>query len=110
MVSKKVLANRQDISTSDANAGSSAAPANYIVTSSQADVKNYARNGDDLQIEFQDGRVQNIKGFFANGTAFHNLIFMNGGERWIADFSNAVDKGGDGVNDPLVTYEKIEDG
>ncbi|KFX78037.1 hypothetical protein KR98_16205, partial [Ralstonia solanacearum] len=85
-------------------------PANFLVAAHKDDVANYARSGNDLILEFKDGRELRIQGFFANGADFHNLVFQQDGEVLVlADFDAALTADGDGILDSAVTYEPIAD-
>ncbi|MEI3853566.1 MULTISPECIES: Ig-like domain-containing protein, partial [unclassified Ensifer] len=112
MVSSAVLNNHANVAINQ-ESGTIAAPngpANFLLSTDQKSVSNYVRQGDDLTIEFADGRVLRVQGFFANGADFNNLVFVHDGERWLTNFSQALGSGGDGLIDPLVAYERITEG
>ncbi|MGN7735979.1 Ig-like domain-containing protein, partial [Ensifer sp. 22564] len=110
MVSSAVLSNHTNVSVASGTKTIAApnGPANFLIAADQANVSNYARSGSDLVIEFADGKVVRIQGFFANGVDYNNLVFVHDNGRWLTNFSKALGNG-DGVIDPLVTYEQITD-
>ncbi|WP_037077053.1 Ig-like domain-containing protein, partial [Rhizobium mesoamericanum] len=110
MVSSAVLSNHTNVSVGSGTKTIAApnGPANFLIAADQANVSNYARSGSDLVIEFADGKLVRIQGFFANGVDYNNLVFVHDNGRWLTNFSQALGNG-DGVIDPLVTYEQITD-
>ncbi|WP_155520787.1 Ig-like domain-containing protein, partial [Ralstonia solanacearum] len=110
MASPSVLNNHTDIPVSPATKQIAApnGPANFLVAAHKDDVANYARSGNDLILEFKDGRELRIQGFFTNGADFHNLIFQQDGQV-LAGFDGALTADGDGILDSAVTYEPIAD-
>ncbi|MGL3336746.1 Ig-like domain-containing protein [Pseudomonas aeruginosa] len=86
-----------------------AQPANIILSSSKEDVANYSRVGNDLRIEFRDGTTLDIQGFFLHGSKYNNLLFSEGDQQWLADFSQSLATATDGVDDSLVHYELLSD-
>ncbi|MDW9658554.1 BapA prefix-like domain-containing protein, partial [Sinorhizobium meliloti] len=110
MVSSAVLNNHTNVSVTPGTKTIAApnGPSNFFIAADQANVSNYARSGSDLVIEFADGKVLRIQGFFANGADFNNLVFVHDNGKWLTNFSQALGNG-DGVIDPLVTYEPISD-
>ena len=83
-------------------------PTNFHVKINQNQVENYAREGNNLTIEFKDGRSMQLRGFFDNGAGYNNLVFEHGGQRWQANFDAALQLSGDGIVDPLVTYQQLQ--
>ena len=81
--------------------------ANFLVAADQTHVKNYARSGNDLIIEFDDGKELRIESFFAHGLDY-NLVFTHDNGQWLTVFDKALG-GDDGIVDPLVDYEKLHD-
>ena len=78
-------------------------------------VSNYVKDGSDLVIEFDDGRVLRIRGFFAHGDNYNTLVFQAENDAtqegyWISDFSSAAGQGADGVLDSLVSYTFVSEG
>ncbi|NSX04783.1 Ig-like domain-containing protein [Cupriavidus gilardii] len=112
MASSAVLQNHIDVAV-PAGTSTVAAPegaANFLVAGNKDNVANYAREGNDLLIEFKDGQTLRIQGFFANGVNFNNLVFVEGESRWLATFDQALMAGGDNVLESAVVYEPIADG
>ncbi|USE81122.1 Ig-like domain-containing protein [Cupriavidus gilardii] len=112
MASSAVLQNHIDVAV-PAGTSTVAAPegaANFLVASNKDNVANYAREGNDLLIEFKDGQTLRIQGFFANGVNFNNLVFVEGDSRWLATFDQALMASGDNVLESAVVYEPIADG
>ncbi|WP_064576012.1 Ig-like domain-containing protein [Cupriavidus gilardii] len=112
MASSAVLQNHIDVAV-PAGTRTVAAPegaANFLVAGNKDNVANYAREGNDLLIEFKDGQTVRIQGFFANGVNFNNLVFVDGESRWLATFDQALMAGGDNVLESAVVYEPIADG
>ncbi|WP_043442897.1 BapA prefix-like domain-containing protein, partial [Cupriavidus sp. HPC(L)] len=112
MASSAVLQNHIDVAV-PAGTRTVAAPegaANFLVAGNKDNVANYAREGNDLLIEFKDGQTVRIQGFFANGVNFNNLVFVEGESRWLATFDQALMAGGDNVLESAVVYEPIADG
>ena len=54
-------------------------PTAFVIEGSRENVANYARENNDLIIEFNDGRVLRIRNFFAHGGNYNDLIFEAGG-------------------------------
>ena len=71
-------------------------------------MRNYACDGNDLVIEFDDGKVLRIEGFFTGGAQYNNLVFVDDNAQWLANFDPALG-GGDGIADAQVVLERIED-
>ncbi|WP_035065256.1 Ig-like domain repeat protein, partial [Nitratidesulfovibrio termitidis] len=88
--------------------GASDSPTNFFIAAEQSSVSNYAREGNDLIISFADGRELRIAQFFEHGADYHNLVFVHDGS-WLTSFDQALEASGDGILDPLVTYESIDD-
>ncbi len=112
MASSAVLQNHIDVAV-PAGTQTIAAPqgaANFLVAGNKDNVANYAREGNDLLIEFKDGQTLRIQGFFANGVNFNNLVFVQDDARWLATFDQALMAGGDNVLESAVVYEPIADG
>ncbi len=85
---------------------------NFILHVARDSVANYSRENNDLVIQFDDGKILRIRRFFEHGADYNNLVFegdaaSGGGDAWLADFTQAVGPGGDGVVDQLVTYELL---
>ncbi|MBO4121110.1 BapA prefix-like domain-containing protein [Cupriavidus gilardii] len=111
MASSAVLQNHIDVAV-PVGTKTIAAPegaANFLVAGNKDNVANYAREGNDLLIEFKDGQTLRIQGFFANGVNFNNLVFVEGESRWLATFDQALVAGGDSVLESAVVYEPIAD-
>jgi len=85
--------------------------ANFTLSVNISDIANYARTGNDLVIALKDGRNYQIKDFFAYGTHFHNLILLGSDGRYLVNFDAALtsEKGEDGILDPQVVYDKLDD-
>jgi len=112
MASSAVLQNHIDVAV-PVGTKTIAAPegaANFLVAGNKDNVANYAREGNDLLIEFKDGQTLRIQGFFANGVNFNNLVFVQDDARWLATFDQALMAGGDNVLESAVVYEPIADG
>ena len=110
MASSSVLANHINVSVSLKNQTVTAPnePTNFLVSADQQNVSNYARSGNNLVIQFNDGKIIRISDFFTHGLDFNNLVFVHDGGKWLTEFDKALG-GGDGVMDPRVTYELISD-
>ena len=111
MASSAVLQNHIDVAV-PVGTKTIAAPegaANFLVAGNKDNVANYAREGNDLLIEFKDGQTLRIQGFFANGVNFNNLVFVQDDARWLATFDQALMAGGDNVLESAVVYEPIAD-
>ena len=102
---------RIDVSLDAGAVAAPGEPAAFVLHTTRENVANYSRENNDLIIQFDDGRVVRIRGFFAHGENYNNLIFEdgNGKGNWSTDFTQAVGQGGDGIVDQLVTYEFIAD-
>ncbi|MDR2857499.1 MAG: Ig-like domain-containing protein [Novosphingobium sp.] len=94
------LAGSVDVSPSSGVIAAQSGPTDYLVAASHGDVADYAREGQDLIVEFTDGQKVRLTGFFANGFDNH-LVFSDG---TVADFTQALTSGGDGVAEALVRY------
>ncbi|WP_273865054.1 Ig-like domain-containing protein [Pseudomonas sp. B3G-3] len=112
MVPSSVLNNHGNVSVSASTSTIAAAnaPTNFLVSADKGQVSNYSRTGNDLVIEFSDGKVLLVQQFFEHGMGYNNLVFVNGSERWLTKFDKALGSGGDGIIDSLVVYEPIADG
>ena len=84
-------------------------PLNFVLTADKESISNYSRAGNDLVINFADGKTVRIKNFFNAGHPISNLIFIDDGATWLTDFSQALSANGDGVVDSNVLYEEITD-
>ena len=84
-------------------------PLNFVLTADKESISNYSRAGNDLIINFADGKTVRIKNFFNAGHPICNLIFIDDGATWLTDFSQALSANGDGVVDSNVLYEEITD-
>ncbi|WP_428414386.1 Ig-like domain-containing protein [Pararhizobium sp.] len=110
MVAQMKLSQQNDISISR-DAGIVRAPGeptNFLVSGDASTVRNYACDGNDLVIEFDDGKVLRIEGFFTGGAQYNNLVFVDDNAQWLANFDPALG-GGDGIADAQVVLERIED-
>ncbi len=109
MASSAVLQNHIDVAV-PVGTKTVAAPegaANFLVAGNKDNVANYAREGNDLLIEFKDGQTVRIQGFFANGAGYNNLVFVQDDARWLATFDQALMAGGDNILESAVVYEPI---
>ena len=84
-------------------------PQNFVLTADKESITNYSRVGNELVIEFSDGKTLRIKHFFASGKPICNLIFNDDGTTWLTNFSDALTKNGDGILDTNVYYEEIKE-
>jgi hypothetical protein len=89
--------------------------ANFALNVPRSAVANYVKDGSDLVIEFDDGRVLRIRNYFAHGDNYNDLVFEAdaGSEQqgvWVSDFSRAVGQGADGLADSLVSYTFVSKG
>jgi hypothetical protein len=89
--------------------------ANFALNVPRSAVANYVKDGSDLVIEFDDGRVLRIRNYFAHGDNYNNLVFEAdaGSEQqgvWVSDFSRAVGQSADGLADSLVSYTFVSSG
>ncbi|MDR2857878.1 MAG: Ig-like domain-containing protein, partial [Novosphingobium sp.] len=94
------LAGSVDVSPSSGVVAARSGPTDYLVAASHGDVADYAREGQDLVIAFGNGETVRLTGFFASGFDNH-LVFSDG---TVADFTQALTSGGDGVAEALVRY------
>ncbi|WP_422537782.1 BapA prefix-like domain-containing protein, partial [Bartonella apis] len=84
-------------------------PHNFVLTADKESITNYTRSGNDLVIDFADGKTVRINNFFSAGHPICNLIFIDDGTTWLTDFSQALTDNGDGILDTNVYYEEIKD-
>jgi hypothetical protein len=92
-----------DVPVSAAEVAAPGAGANFVLHVPRSAVSNYAKDGSDLVIQFDDGRVLRIRGYFSHGENYNDLIFDKDSNSkregfWVSDFSRAV-SGADGVAD-----------
>jgi hypothetical protein len=73
----------------------------FVVHASRAEIANFAREGNSLIVEFTDGAKLRIDDFF---TRSNQLVFVEGGQHYLADLSSAVNQGGDGIADELIQW------
>ncbi|MDR1967641.1 MAG: Ig-like domain-containing protein, partial [Burkholderiaceae bacterium] len=73
----------------------------FIVHARREEVINFAREGSQLVIELADGSRIKIQNFF---TGNDQLIFLEGDQPYWVDFSNALGRGGDGIDDALLQW------
>ncbi|MDR0477558.1 MAG: BapA prefix-like domain-containing protein, partial [Desulfobulbaceae bacterium] len=78
MTSSAILANHVDvpINPTMTTVRASGQPTNFLIAVHEAHVKNYERTGNDLIIQFDDGRELRIDGFFTHGVDYNNLVFV----------------------------------
>ncbi|MDR0476604.1 MAG: BapA prefix-like domain-containing protein, partial [Desulfobulbaceae bacterium] len=78
MISPTILANHVDVPIDPAmtTVRASGQPTNFLSAAAEAHVKNYERTGNDLIIQFDDGRELRIDGFFTHGVDYNNLVFV----------------------------------
>ena len=89
--------------------------ANFALHVPRSAVSNYVKDGSDLVIQFDDGRVLRIRNYFAHGDNYNDLVFeADAGSKqegvWVSDFSRAVGQGADGLADSLVSYTFVSQG
>lgn len=111
MTSSIALTNHTDIPVPEDMKSVAApdSPANFLLAANKETVANYGRAGNDLTIEFTDGRSLRIEGFFTKGADYNNLVFMQEDGRWLVLFDQALIDGGDGIAEASVVYEPIND-
>jgi len=82
---------------------------NFVLDAQREDIRNYARHGDDLIIEFIDGQRLTIKDFFSAGRDYHNLILESAQVQHFVDFAQAlrVEEGGDGIDEALIRHQPV---
>jgi len=85
---------------------------NFILEAGRDDIKNYARHGNDLIVEFADGQRLTIKDFFAAGIGYHNLVLESvEGHQELVDFTHAMrapNHGpGDGVHEASIVHHAV---
>ncbi|HIE4432987.1 Ig-like domain-containing protein [Burkholderia multivorans] len=112
MVSSSVLSNHVDVPVAAGaqSASSPGGPANFLLSAHKEDVANYARSGNDLIVEFKDGRTLRVQAFFENGADYHNLVFVQDDGRFLVHFGSALQASGDGIVESAVAYAPIGDG
>ncbi|WP_155624472.1 Ig-like domain-containing protein, partial [Burkholderia diffusa] len=112
MVSSSVLSNHVDVPVAKDSqvAASPGGPANFLLSAHKEDVANYARSGNDLVVEFKDGRTLRVQAFFENGADYHNLVFIQDDGRFLVQFGPALQATGDGIVDSALIYAPIGDG
>ncbi|MDN8007947.1 Ig-like domain-containing protein [Burkholderia multivorans] len=112
MVSSSVLSNHVDVPVAAGaqSASSPGGPANFLLSAHKEDVANYARSGNDLIVEFKDGRTLRVQAFFENGADYHNLVFVQDDGRLLVQFGPALQASGDGIVESAVAYAPIGDG
>ncbi|MBU9400904.1 BapA prefix-like domain-containing protein [Burkholderia multivorans] len=112
MVSSSVLSNHVDVPVAAGaqSASSPGGPANFLLSAHKEDVANYARSGNDLIVEFKDGRTLRVQAFFENGADYHNLVFVQDDGRFLVHFGSAMQANGDGIVESAVAYAPIGDG
>ncbi|WP_310678087.1 BapA prefix-like domain-containing protein, partial [Burkholderia multivorans] len=112
MVSSSVLSNHVDVPVAAGaqSASSPGGPANFLLSAHKEDVANYARSGNDLIVEFKDGRTLRVQAFFENGADYHNLVFVQDDGRLLVQFGSALQASGDGIVESAVAYAPIGDG
>ncbi|AQS41911.1 MAG: Putative extracellular protein [Candidatus Tokpelaia hoelldobleri] len=100
-----------NLDTASGVINSTESAANFMLSVNVSDISNYARTGDDLIITLKDGRNYEIKDFFAHGLHFNNLVLLGADGRYLVNFDAALtsEEGEDGILDPQVVYEKLED-
>ncbi|RZT39339.1 Ig-like domain-containing protein [Cupriavidus agavae] len=109
MASPAVLKDHANVAVAagDTQVSAPQGPANFLVSAPRESVTNYAREGSDLLLSFQDGRTLRINGFFSNGAQYNNLVFVQGDGSWLVSFDQAMVAGGDQILEAAVTYAPI---
>jgi hypothetical protein len=79
----------------------------FVVHASRDDIANFAREGNSLIVEFNDGAKLRIDDFF---TRSNQLVFVEGGQPYLADLSNALSQGGDGIADESIQWYRPAEG
>ncbi|MDR2195675.1 MAG: BapA prefix-like domain-containing protein, partial [Gallionellaceae bacterium] len=74
----------------------------FVIHARREDVLNYTREGNDLIVEFTDGKTLTIRDFFT-GASPDQLVFMDGDQPYWAEFDRALN-GADGINDDLIRW------
>ncbi|MDR0477517.1 MAG: Ig-like domain-containing protein, partial [Desulfobulbaceae bacterium] len=112
MASRAVLTNHVDVhvpvNTATTTVQAPNGAANFLIPANEKHVKNYERSGNDLIIQFDDGKELRINGFFAHSADYNNLVFVHDDGQWLTVFDKALG-GSDGIVDPLVAYDPIAD-
>lgn len=109
MADLSVLKNHIDISI-QGNSGvvsTSGQATNFFLSVSKEDILSYTRSGNDLVIEFKNGKKLQIEGFFAYGLGFHNLVFVDEG-KWLVNFTQALSVHDDSIIDANIYYEELK--
>jgi|GEM_PF-877895 len=112
MVSSTVLAHKTNITLAKDTgfvSASNRGETNFFLQAAPADIANYARQGNDLVIDFLNGQRLTIRGFFANGVDYHNLVLANDTVLQLVDFSQALAGVGESIIDAAVVYHPIVD-
>ena len=63
-------------------------PTDFVIHATEADVPSYTRQSNDLVLSLRGGTLR-IDGFFAQGVDFNHLVFTDGDQWLLADFSSA---------------------
>ncbi|MBR8315111.1 BapA prefix-like domain-containing protein [Burkholderia dolosa] len=111
MVSSSVLSNHVDVPVASGaqSVSSPGGPANFLLSARKEDVANYTRSGNDLVVEFKDGRTLRVQSFFENGADYHNLVFVQDDGRFLVQFGSGLQAVGDGIVESAVAYAPIGD-
>ncbi|MDR2881115.1 MAG: Ig-like domain-containing protein, partial [Azoarcus sp.] len=75
----------------------------FVVHAHRADVMNFAREGNDLVVEFVNAQKLVIRDFFG-GAVSDKLVFVDGQQPVWVDFSQALTGVGDGIAESLVHW------
>jgi len=105
MVNSKILAGKENIEIGAADGSVVARGGNYIVNANVADIANYAREGDNLIVEFANGQNLVLRDFFLNGA--NNLVLTDGANMQLVDFSSALTSTGDGISEAALAYDAL---
>lgn len=95
------------VAAGTSNVSAPSGPSNFLVSAPRESVSNYAREGSDLIVSFKDGHTLRIENYFAQGTAFNNLVFVQDDGTWLASFDQAMVPGGDQIADAAVAYSPV---
>ncbi|MDR0781688.1 MAG: BapA prefix-like domain-containing protein, partial [Pseudomonadales bacterium] len=75
----------------------------FVIHAAREDVANFARQGNDLVVEFVNGQTLTVRGFFA-GAGANQLVFMDGGHSYRVDFAQALSSVGDGIDESRLSW------
>ncbi|WP_461343529.1 BapA prefix-like domain-containing protein [Brevundimonas sp. GN22] len=79
----------------------------FVIQAPPEDIRNNAREGSDLVIQFRDGTNIRINGYFDQYDDGDQVVLVDGDRSFRVDFSDALSSEGDGIAEALVAYVPI---